>query len=58
MMPGMDGYEVTRRLKAGNETKAIPIILITALGIITAYEIYIKRFLVFKLVGILCAGPF
>ena len=31
MMPGMDGYEVTRRLKAGDETKAIPIILITAL---------------------------
>jgi two-component system cell cycle response regulator len=31
MMPGMDGYEVTRRLKAGVETKAIPIILITAL---------------------------
>ena len=31
MMPGMDGYEVTRRLKAGAETKAIPIILITAL---------------------------
>ena len=31
MMPGMDGYEVTRRLKAGAETKAIPIILVTAL---------------------------
>ena len=31
MMPGMSGYEVTRRLKAGSETKAIPIILITAL---------------------------
>ncbi|MDJ0720898.1 MAG: response regulator [Desulfobacterales bacterium] len=31
MMPGMDGYEVTRRLKAGRDTQAIPIILITAL---------------------------
>ena len=31
MMPGMDGYEVTRRLKADAETKSIPIILITAL---------------------------
>lgn len=31
MMPGMDGYEVTRHLKAGSETKAIPIILVTAL---------------------------
>ena len=31
MMPGMDGYEVTRRLKAKAETNTIPIILITAL---------------------------
>ncbi|MCB9789042.1 MAG: response regulator [Deltaproteobacteria bacterium] len=31
MMPGMDGYEVTRRLKAGPQTGHIPIILVTAL---------------------------
>ena len=31
MMPRMNGYEVTRHLKAGAETKAIPIILVTAL---------------------------
>lgn len=31
MMPGMDGFEVTRQLKANPKTKDIPIILITAL---------------------------
>ena len=31
MMPGLDGYEVTERLKEDPETKDIPIILITAL---------------------------
>lgn len=30
MMPGMDGYEVTRRLRAMEETAYIPIILFTA----------------------------
>jgi signal transduction histidine kinase len=30
-MPGMDGYEVTARLKADPETRNIPIIIITAL---------------------------
>ncbi len=31
MMPGLDGFEVTRQLKANPKTKDIPIILITAL---------------------------
>ena len=29
-LPGMDGYEVTRRLKAHDDTKAIPIIAVTS----------------------------
>ncbi len=32
MMPGMDGYEVTRKLKQDPEFQVIPIILVTALG--------------------------
>ena len=32
MMPGMNGYEVTRRLRADPRTEAIPIILLSALG--------------------------
>jgi len=31
MMPGMDGFEVARRLKAGAATAAIPIVFMTAL---------------------------
>lgn len=31
LMPGMDGFEVTRRLKADPRTSAIPIILVTSL---------------------------
>ena len=31
MMPGMDGFEVTRRLRANPKTEAIPILLLTAL---------------------------
>ena len=33
MMPGIDGFEVTRRLKRSSETRDIPIILITAFDV-------------------------
>ena len=32
MMPGMNGYEVCRRLKADPETRNIPVLFVTALG--------------------------
>lgn len=32
MMPGMDGYEVARRIKQGEEGRTIPIVMVTALS--------------------------
>lgn len=32
MMPGLDGYEVCRRLKAEEETVSIPVMIVTTLG--------------------------
>jgi DNA-binding response OmpR family regulator len=34
MMPEMDGYEVTRQLRAAPETTAIPIVMLTARAVI------------------------
>jgi CheY-like chemotaxis protein len=36
MMPGIDGFEVCRRLKADSQTKEIPVIFITGLGEVAA----------------------
>jgi CheY-like chemotaxis protein len=38
MMPGMDGYEVTARLKGDSATKNIPIIMVTAIADYNAKE--------------------
>jgi two-component system, sensor histidine kinase and response regulator len=56
MMPGMDGFEVCRKLKAGKETKNIPVIFLSAknetVDIITAYELGAVDYLTKPIVGI------
>jgi putative two-component system response regulator len=42
MMPGMDGYEVCRRLKADMRTRSIPVIFVTALGDANDEELGLK----------------
>jgi DNA-binding response OmpR family regulator len=32
MMPGMNGYEVCQKLKTSNDTKSMPVIILTAKG--------------------------
>ncbi|MCD6422997.1 MAG: response regulator [Elusimicrobia bacterium] len=38
MMPGPNGYEVLRKLKSEEETKSIPVIMLTALGMGEDFE--------------------
>ena len=38
IMPGMDGFEICRRLKANDNTKDIPVIFLTSLGQEESFE--------------------
>lgn len=55
MMPGIDGYEVCRRLKLVDETKNIPVIFLTAKAeaedIITGYELGAVDYLTKPFIG-------
>ena len=43
MMPGMDGYEIMRRLRADTRTAGLPVVLVTSKGEVndkmTGYEL-------------------
>jgi two-component system, sensor histidine kinase and response regulator len=56
MMPGMDGFEVCRKLKAGEETKNIPVIFLSAKNeaedIITGFELGAVDYITKPIVGI------
>jgi len=43
MMPGMDGYEVCIKLKTDEKTKAIPVVMLTALGMGDDFEKALKN---------------
>jgi DNA-binding response OmpR family regulator len=51
MMPGIDGFEITRRLRAAEETRTMPVILLTAraqpadvsTGMMAGASAYVKK---------------
>jgi CheY-like chemotaxis protein len=56
MMPGMDGFEVCRKLKAGEETKNIPVIFLSAKNetedIIKGFELGAVDYITKPIIGI------
>ena len=56
MMPGMDGFEVCRKLKAGDETKNIPVIFLSAKNetedIIKGFELGAVDYITKPIIGI------